>query len=63
VHIVSYTCEHCLAEHSCEAGMNSDGICAACGFPMRIEDLFADRRIVTIPVQYDRRELLGEEAA
>jgi len=38
-------------------------MCNACGFPMRIDDLFSDRRFVTLPVQDDRRTLLEDEAA
>jgi hypothetical protein len=30
-------------------------MCSACGSPMRIEELIPDRRIVTIPVTYERR--------
>jgi len=56
VHIVSYTCEHCGATHTCQAGFQSHGMCTSCGFPMRIEDLFSDRRIVTLPVMFDRRD-------
>jgi DNA-directed RNA polymerase subunit RPC12/RpoP len=55
VHIVSYSCDHCGAEHTSEAGLHSDGMCSACGSPMRIEDLFSDRRIVTLPVSVERR--------
>jgi len=56
VHIVSYTCEQCGATQTCEAGVSSDGMCTSCGSPMRIEDLFSDRRIVTMPVAQDRRD-------
>jgi hypothetical protein len=63
VHIVSYTCEHCGAVHTCQAGFHSDGMCASCGFPMRIEDLFSDRRIATLPVMFDRRTHPGDQAA
>lgn len=52
---MTYSCEHCGHEHTCEAGEHSDGMCSACGFPMRIADLFSDRRIVRVPVQFDRR--------
>jgi hypothetical protein len=31
-------------------------MCPACGSPMRIEDLFSDRRIASLPVDQDRRE-------
>ncbi len=54
-HIVTYECEHCGAEHTCPAGVHNDGMCSRCGYPMRIEDLFSDRRIVTLPVRKDRR--------
>jgi hypothetical protein len=63
VHIVTYTCEHCGATHSCQAGFHSDGMCASCGFPMRIQDLFTDRRIVAVPVLWDRRAVVRGEAA
>ena len=56
VHIVTYRCEQCLATHTRSAGEDSDGMCDECGFPMRIDDLFSDRRIVTLPVNTDRRE-------
>jgi transcription initiation factor IIE alpha subunit len=55
VHIVSYTCEQCGVTHTCEAGMHSEGMCSKCGSPMRIQDLFSDRRIVSLPVHEDRR--------
>lgn len=63
VHIVTYSCEQCGARHNCVAGVDSDGICAACGFPMRIADLFEDRRSISAPVLFDRRELSAEQAA
>jgi hypothetical protein len=56
VHIVSYTCEHCGATQTSPAGVHSDGMCQKCGSPMRIEDLFSDRRIVTLPVDQERRD-------
>jgi hypothetical protein len=55
VHIVSYTCEQCGTTHSCEAGLHCEGICTKCGSLMRIEDLFSDRRIVSLPVRVERR--------
>ncbi|MEA2497330.1 MAG: hypothetical protein QOJ29_5241 [Thermoleophilaceae bacterium] len=63
VHIVTYTCEQCGANHTCEAGIHSDGICASCGAPMRIDALFSDRRIVTLPVPFERREFAGGNPA
>jgi hypothetical protein len=63
LHIVSYTCEHCGAEHTCTAGVQSDGMCHACGSLMRIEDLFSDRRIVTLPVTRDRRSDSDDQRA
>lgn len=63
VHIVSYTCEHCAAAYTCEAGMTTDGMCSECGSPMRIEDLFSDRRIVSVPVVEERRRSPGKPAA
>jgi transcription initiation factor IIE alpha subunit len=56
VHIVSYTCEQCGTTQTCEAGVRNDGMCAKCESPMKIDDLFRDRRIVTLPVDDDRRE-------
>jgi transcription initiation factor IIE alpha subunit len=56
VHIVAYACEDCGTEQSSEVGLHSEGLCPVCGSPMRIDDLFSDRRIVTIPVTVDRRE-------
>ena len=55
VHIVSYTCEQCGATHTCEAGFHSDGMCHLCGSPMTIEELFSDRRVISLPVPSDRR--------
>ena len=63
MHIVSYTCECCGAEQSQQAGFSTDGMCPLCENPMRIRDLFADRRIVSVPVQFDRREFPQAEAA
>jgi hypothetical protein len=59
VHIITYTCEFCGAERSCKAGVESDGMCASCGSPMRIENLFDDRRIIALPVRWERRALAG----
>jgi DNA-directed RNA polymerase subunit RPC12/RpoP len=56
VHIVEYTCESCGATQTCQAGVDSDGMCPTCGSPMRIEDLFGDRRFATLPVDDDRRD-------
>ena len=56
VHIVTYVCEQCGVTQSAETGVKSDGICAICGSPMKIEDLFSDRRIVTLPVDEERRD-------
>jgi hypothetical protein len=56
VHIVSYTCEQCGATQTCEANVRNDGMCGSCGSPMKIDDLFGDRRIVTLPVDDDRRD-------
>jgi hypothetical protein len=63
VHIVSYDCEHCGAHHTRRAGMETDGMCSVCGSPMRIADLFSDRRIVTIRVGFDRRDHPQRRAA
>jgi transcription initiation factor IIE alpha subunit len=56
IHIVQYICEQCGSAQANEAGIHSDGMCPTCGSPMRIEDLFVDRRIVTLPVDEERRE-------
>ena len=56
VHIVRYRCEQCGTEQTSEAGLRSDGMCSKCGSPMKIEDLFTDRRIVSLPVGDDRRD-------
>jgi transcription initiation factor IIE alpha subunit len=56
VHIVVYTCEQCGATQTAEAGIHSDGMCPRCGSPMRIEDLFSDRRMATLPVDEERRD-------
>ena len=63
MHIVSYTCESCGAVHTCEAGVTSDGMCSRCGVPMRIEDLFSDRRFASLPVEQERREITPGGAA
>jgi hypothetical protein len=55
-HIVRYVCEHCGATQTNEAGVESDGMCRRCGTPMRIEDLFSDRRIALLPIDDDRRD-------
>jgi hypothetical protein len=31
-------------------------MCAICGSPMRIDELFSDRRIVSLPVARERRD-------
>lgn len=41
----------------CEADVHTEGICAECGSPKRIDDLFWDRRIVSLPVPVERRDL------
>jgi hypothetical protein len=46
-----------------EAGIRSNGMCGRCGFPMKIADLFSDRRIVSVPVLRDRRAAGAHEAA
>jgi hypothetical protein len=38
-------------------------MCRSCGFPMRIDDLFSDRRFATLPVAPDRRGDAEEKAA
>jgi Zn finger protein HypA/HybF involved in hydrogenase expression len=56
VHIVTYTCEHCGATQTSEAGVHAHGMCPRCGSPMKIEDLFGDRRFATLPVDDERRQ-------
>jgi len=56
VHIVRYVCEQCGTKQTNQAGLTSDGMCPKCGSPMRIEDLFSDRRIATLPVDDDHRD-------
>jgi hypothetical protein len=54
-HIVVYRCESCRASETRVIGGSADGMCGRCGWPMRIDELFSDRRIVTVPVTKDRR--------
>ena len=56
VHIVTYVCEQCGSTQTSQAGLKSDGMCHKCGSPMRIEDLFGDRRFAMLPVDDDRRD-------
>jgi transcription initiation factor IIE alpha subunit len=56
VHIVIYVCEQCGATQTSQAGIHSDGMCALCGSPMKIDDLFSDRRFALLPVERDRRD-------
>jgi hypothetical protein len=63
VHIITYTCEQCGAEHTRATGLRNDGMCTTCGFPMRIDDLFSDRRIASLPVLLDRRVAVEREQA
>jgi hypothetical protein len=63
VHLVTYQCEQCLATHTRAVTEHGDGMCSSCGFPMRIYDLFSDRRIVVLPVPADRRDARADEAA
>ncbi len=62
VHVVTYRCEQCSAIHSREVTAHSDGLCRDCGFPMRIDDVFSDRRIVTVPVLIDRRRRAADSS-
>jgi DNA-directed RNA polymerase subunit RPC12/RpoP len=55
VHIVTYICEHCGATQVSQTGVDSQGMCPNCGSPMKIDDLFSDRRIALLPVDEDRR--------
>jgi len=54
-HIVRYRCESCEATHQRPVTEQSDGMCPACGWPMRIDAVFHDRRRVSVPVAVDRR--------
>lgn len=63
VHIVTYRCEDCLATSMRPVGEHSNGMCDRCGSPMRIDDLFSDRRIATVPVMFDRRHHAQQHAA
>jgi hypothetical protein len=63
VHIVTYTCDDCGATQTSEAGVHTDGMCTRCGSLMKIDDLFSDRRIVSLPVRVERREVTSGEAA
>jgi hypothetical protein len=56
VHIVSYECEHCGATQTAQAGFHSEGMCVVCGSPMKIDDLFSDRRFALLPVDEERRD-------
>jgi hypothetical protein len=56
VHIVRYVCEQCGASQTSQAGLHSDGMCVLCGSPMKIDDLFSDRRFASLPVEQERRE-------
>jgi Zn finger protein HypA/HybF involved in hydrogenase expression len=55
VHVITYECEQCGATQTAEAGTSSEGMCPKCGSPMKIDDLFSDRRIALLPVDADRR--------
>lgn len=63
MHIVTYQCEHCLATHTRSVGERTDGMCSNCGYPMKIEDLFSDRRFVTVSVPAERRDSQADQAA
>ena len=56
VYVITYECEQCGATQTAEAGTSSEGMCAKCGSPMKIDDLFSDRRIALPPVDADRRD-------
>ncbi|HEX6714127.1 MAG TPA: hypothetical protein VF066_12110 [Thermoleophilaceae bacterium] len=56
VHIVTFVCEQCGTTAAAEAGVQSDGMCPKCDSPMKIEDLFGDRRFATLPVDDERRD-------
>ena len=63
VHIVTYRCEDCLATDTRSVGLHSHGMCDFCGSPMRIDDLFGDRRIAALPVLFERRQQAQQRAA
>jgi transcription initiation factor IIE alpha subunit len=53
--VVVYRCERCEATLSRQTTEHSDGLCPLCGEPMRIDDLFSDRRDEQRPVPLERR--------
>jgi hypothetical protein len=53
--IVAYSCEYCGASKTRTAASHSDGLCRTCGWPMRLEHMFSDRRFVNLPVELERR--------
>ena len=55
VHVVVYRCESCLQTISRAMTEHSDGLCPACGEPMRIDAVFPDRRDRDEPVEAERR--------
>lgn len=63
VHIVTYKCEQCGVTLTSEVGVHSHGMCSTCGALMKIDDLFSDRRVVSLPVRLDRRDARTGEAA
>jgi hypothetical protein len=55
VHVVVYRCETCFRTISRAMTAHSDGLCPHCRWPMRIDDVFADRRERTRPIALERR--------
>jgi rRNA maturation endonuclease Nob1 len=53
--IVMYRCELCATTYSRDPADHPDGMCPSCGWPMRIDDVVRDRRIISLPVRVDRR--------
>jgi rRNA maturation endonuclease Nob1 len=55
IHVVVYRCELCEQSLARAMTEHSDGVCRSCGSPMRIDDVFADRRSFERPVELNRR--------
>ena len=53
--VVIYSCELCSESRGRAMIEHSDGLCPACGEPMRIDAVFPDRRDRDEPVEAERR--------
>jgi hypothetical protein len=53
--VIAYRCESCGQAQLRLVSPQAEGICHRCDEPMRIDDLFVDRRRVEVPVLMDRR--------